>query len=461
MPRTRVDRRPSPRPSTPAPVPALQRTAGNHAVARALQRKPIMDAQDHVTAIRFTVGTEITTALAQKAKQLVNDAKLDDSDLEKLRTEALADATVNDDERMFMAGLLDASNAAALRKQQQFGHAGDSIDFPEASITPAARAKVADLDRPALSQKVQDEERKRDRATKASDGPGAIKHAQALEKAATAEVLRLAGTAFEPAARATLHLATFAGVAEQTVLRAMIAAASDSTPGDLALAGAVYVIAELSGSPVATDVLAGRIKIDEVPHSAMQRGEWAAYQPMGNTNKGDTIYLPTDLDPGNLGHRGAVVHELQHAADDKAATGPAIVSTARDQHELRAYRRQARFLLDTIDGLSGNDRTNAVSEAGTQWQAILAYAMAIEARSDLARFGPILATINANAVAGAISRQDVTAALNLPAARVEAFVLNLIRVGYGMSTPNKRKTLNDGLAGESLLDWINRPLPPP
>ncbi len=46
----------------------------------------------------------------------------------------------------------------------------------------------------------------------------------------------------------------------------------------------------------------------------------------------------------------AVVHELQHAQDDTAAAGPTLVSAARDQNELRAYRRQGRFLLDARCG---------------------------------------------------------------------------------------------------------------
>jgi hypothetical protein len=438
-----------------AAVVALQRSAGNHAVARALQRKIVTDAHDNVTAIRFTVGTELTAAFAAKAKAQANAGKVD---LEKLRGEALADDTVNDDERMFMAGLLDARNVAALKKQA-FAAAGDAIDFPEPSITPAARARVANLDRPGLSQDVASEERKRDKATKAGDGPGAIKHAQGLEKAATAEVLRLAGHKFEPAARATLALASMSGIAEQTVLRAMIAAASDSTPGDLALAGAVYAIAESSGSPVAADVLAGRIKVDEVPPSHFQGAEWAAYMAMGNGSKGDTVYLQTAFDPANLGHRGAVVHELQHAADDKASTGAAPASTARDQHELRAYRRQARYLLDAIDPLSGGDRQTAVSDASTQWQPMTAYSMALEARADPARDGPILRAINAGAVAGAIGSQDISAALTQPEPRVVAFTLSLIRAGYGMNTPAQLTVLGDGLAGDSLLDWIKRPRP--
>ena len=63
---------------------------------------------------------------------------------------------------------------------------------------------------------------------------------------------------------------------------------------------------------------------------------------------------------------------------------------ARDQGELSAYRKQARFLLDTIEPLTGSDRATAISDAASEWQQILALAMALEARADVARFGPIL-----------------------------------------------------------------------
>jgi hypothetical protein len=457
--RSRLRSRPHPLPAEtrralePDGVLALQRTAGNRAVTRALQRQVIAGQEGHGRTVRFTVGTEIAAAFAQKAKQLAADGKVSARDLEQLRTEALAgDETVDDDERMFMAALLDARNVAVLKKQP-LAAAGDAIDFPEPTITPAARARIADLDRPALSAGVQKEERARDRAAKANDGPGWGKHVQALDRTAKAEVLRLAGSAFAAAAQATLALGVHSGVGPETVLRAMIAAASDSTPGDLALAGAVYVIAVASGSPVAGDVLAGRIKVDQVPRSELKGGEWAAYQAAGSGAKGDTVYLPTDFDPANLGHRGAVVHELAHAKDDKAA-GTAVVAAARDQNELRAYRVQARFLLDTIAPLSGDERTNAVDEAATQWQPLTAYAMALEARSDVATFGPILGAVNQAATVGAISRRDLTAALNMRMADVEAFALRLIRGAYKM--PADPKILQDGLSGESILDWITR-----
>jgi hypothetical protein len=461
MPRERIERHRSVpattpmEPGRPAGILALQRTAGNHAVTQAIGRKVVDDAQGTVTGIRFTVGNELTAAFAQEAKHQADAGRID---IERLRTTALSsEESVDDNERMFIAALLDARNVAAL-KRTPFQRLPDSIEFPEGSITAAARAKVADLDRPKLPKAVGEEERARDHAAKVNDGAGWAKHVQKLDKAATAEVLRLAGTAFGASAHATLALAFHVALGAEQVLRAMIAAGSDSTPGDMTLAGAVFVIAHISGSPLEADLLAGRLKVDEVPQSTFKRGEWAAYQPLGNERKGDTIYLPTQFDPGNLGHQSAVVHELQHAEDDRAA-GPSLTRVTRDQLELRAYRRQARFLLDTIEPLTGTDRTTAISDAASEWQQIIALAMALEARADVARFGPILGAVNRAAVAGALPARTVTRALNDPVTQVEAAALQLIQVGYGMTATSR--SLQDGLSGESILDWVKKPMPPP
>jgi hypothetical protein len=160
-----------------AGILALQRSAGNHAVTRVLSRNVVTDAHDQLVGMRCTVGKELTAAFAQEAKRQAGAGRVD---AEKLRTAALSsDETVDDYERMFIAALLDVRNVAAL-KRTAFQQLPDSIEFHAASITPAARAKVANLDRPALKQAVTDEERARDRAAKASDGAGWNKHLQAL-----------------------------------------------------------------------------------------------------------------------------------------------------------------------------------------------------------------------------------------------------------------------------------------
>ena len=273
---------------------------------------------------------------------------------------------------------------------------------------------------------------------------------------------------FAPTANAALAVAEAWGVAPADVLRAAIAAASDSTPGDIALAAVVYVIARQSGSSVAGDVLAGRIKVDEVPRSALSGDEWAYYRPAASGGKGDTIAVPSDLDVTNLAHRGAVVHELTHAEDDKAARGPRVRKTARDMGEVRAYRRQARFLLDTVGALSATGSGAAVQaiaehQIASIWNPLILVALVIEALGDADRLKPVVVRINAAAPRARAEKSVIDELFTWGATRLEVRLQTLIRKpkeegGYGISSPEDNRTIQEGLSGESILDWINRPI---
>jgi hypothetical protein len=91
----------------------------------------------------------------------------------------------------------------------------------------------------------------------------------------------------------------------------------------------VYAIAHAEGNPLADDVKAGRIKVDEVRIVPAPPGVTGVVASdvttgLGHREKGDTIYLSTDFKITNLAHRALVVHELEHAAGDKSppATAP-------------------------------------------------------------------------------------------------------------------------------------------
>jgi hypothetical protein len=411
------------------------------------------------TGVKFTVGKELTPRFAAAAKKAVADGTFDDKDLEKLRLAALADdQSVDDNERMFMAGLLDLANVSLLRRQRF--EAGDKIEFAVGSITAARRARIGNLDRPAFPANVVTEAQAGAGALKQLDLGNALDHLSKMQSDSVAAIQRMTDPVKNVMA-AILARAAIDSVSPTLILRAMINAASDSTPGDLAMSAAVYVIAAEISSPLAEDVLSGKIKVDEVPHPALGK-DWAAYMAAGKGQKGDTLYIPSDFDIGNLGHRAAVVHELSHAADDKAVTGNRVEAIQRDAAELRAYRNQGRFQLTSIAGLSGTARTDAIRQAGSLWNAIVAYATALEARVDQRQFKPILVDINAAAPAGTgISDADLNGALTLNSATVETFVLALIRspIAYNLPTPESNKALVDGLRGPSILDWIDRPLP--
>jgi hypothetical protein len=87
---------------------------------------------------------------------------------------------------------------------------------------------------------------------------------------------------------------------------------------DRAVSAAAYVLARREGLPEAADLLAGRIKVDAVPSTYLPHNWHAMYAAEGGTTKGDTVYLPSMLDVSTLEGQASIIHELQHAADDRA-----------------------------------------------------------------------------------------------------------------------------------------------
>ena len=296
----------------------LQRAAGNHAVCRTLQRR--IDAAAKPPLARFEVGTDVNMVVAEAGWALTVDGVLDDSDIEQLRAVALTDDdSIGDNERMFMAALLDPQNVQHLHHEFRMGFLWGEIAFPVSSITAANRAKIRDFGRAASPE-----------GEKLLKARTASPRDAATRRAAIGRAIVGAAGAYAATARATLTLADSSGVSYDDVYRAMIAAASDSTAGDRAFAAVVFVLASRARMPVAGDVLAGRVKVDEVDASVIKKlGEntEAVYMPSAGRDpakpeyglKGDTIYLASTLDVSDVFSQSVVVHELTHATQDRAS----------------------------------------------------------------------------------------------------------------------------------------------
>lgn len=127
---------PQPNRRTAAAVLRLQAAAGNRAVARLLARDVVRDPQHKALGIKFTVGVEIRIGLAQKAQQLAAGG-IDDAKLRQLRAEALTvDETIDDDERMFMAGLLIRTTRTTSRRPRSRPGRRSRSRGPRSSATP-------------------------------------------------------------------------------------------------------------------------------------------------------------------------------------------------------------------------------------------------------------------------------------------------------------------------------------
>jgi hypothetical protein len=433
----------------PHPVLRLQRTVGNRAVCALLQRRH--EFRGDATYQLFKVGREIDTQLAQTAWALTVDGTLDPSDVETLRKVAESSGeTIDDNERMFMAALLDPQNVKRLHEQNPGGFVFGEAAFPQGSITAANRASIRDSGRAQAVAPAADVERL---LTGKTVGP----FQAAARKGQLQKLIVDTAGPFAPTARGTLALADNSGIDYATVYRAMIAGASDSTPGDRAFAGATYVIARRAGLDAeAKNILAGQIKVDEIDPAKLPDAI-AQYMPIAqeasDSFKGDTVYLKSTFDVTDVYMQGAVVHELTHADDDSQYWGTAEVSAA--DAELKAFLNQARYLLRELDKRSGADRAAAVKQvqAIAQPAELLSlYYMARVAKPVAAR--PRYEQIADDIQAGALVPLGAQDVLGAKGGWTDDWLW-----GEARSAVKKRSKKTDesvyvlnGLVGESLLD---------
>jgi hypothetical protein len=178
-------------------------------------------------------------------------------------------------------------------------------------------------------------------------------------------------------------------VAVKDVLEAMRAAASDSTPGDTVAAGTVYTIAVAAKHPLADDIKAGRIKVDEMPLD-----DQGKYMPSatGGLLKGDTLYLGLSFDITDLNDRGTVIHELEHASQDKPQKELVVKSGA--ELEPDAYVAGAGYLLDEIAALPEAKRADQAKKLVGRWSCLELFAAVIAARRASDRRSPALKVVN-------------------------------------------------------------------
>jgi Domain of unknown function (DUF4157) len=446
-----------------------QATAGSRSATRLLQRR-VIGVAGHASDIEFTVGKEIPVALAKKAKAAAAGG-ITPVQLGNLREVALADGTVSDDERMFLAGLLEADNAAAVAAMT--ATPGSAVTFSVPSIRPHMD-QVKDIGRATPDPEVTKELKAAYDEYFDNFNP----HMRAARDAAIKQIHKLAGPAWRKQADAVIALSTlWAG----ETLVAMIAAASDSTPGDMVMAGAVYAIAAQASHPLVADLKAGRIKVDQLPGSA-KGGEFAYYKSDGGGEKGDTIYLYSDFDVNNLAHRRAVIHELEHALDDKSTTARHWRPSKHDDAEVRAYRAGSRYTLERLAVLQdrvksaarmGEDKERqaatkalekAIGELAAQFHPIHLIGLALEAHRNLPLYQMLVVSVNAAAPAAQqMEGMRLAKLLSDPVDVVEAELRDRIQDELELKKPDgtidpvKNRGRFDALSGESVLDTIDLP----
>jgi hypothetical protein len=411
-----------------ASVLALHAAIGNAAVGRLL-RKPIFDDKDKLTGIEFTVGDEIDASLAQLAKSLAKDG-VTDKERDSLRERALKDATITDNERMFLAGLLDPANAKLVADASM--KRGTKVTFTRKSIQ-ANLATIRELGRQQRDPSVTEEK----------------------------QIGALATGTWAKQAKALVAFAKANKVELKDVLGAMLAAGSDNTAGDMVMAGTVFAIAASVKHPMAPFLLSGKLKVDQLARKdAVSDSAFVLYIALGGgERKGDTIYVPAGLDITDLDQRADIVHELKHAADDqKAPASGTIKVDKRDEAEVRGYRAAARYKLDQIAGLTGDARKTAIKAVAKRLDPLKLLALMLET-SDMA----VVVEIRDKAA----KKPEV----RLPDERfkelkegtkgpIETELTNGIFTAYEIVDDPSNMGPLDSFSGESLLDWADRPVPP-
>ena len=425
--------------------------------ASVAHRAVVRDARDNPTDFEFRAGVELRPDLMRLAQRLLAGGVLDARGLRALHDNAIAfHGTVDDYERMFMAGLTVASNAAALSAVRIA--AGAAVKFPLATITPNMQA-VIDIGRESMPRSVQEPLARAVAAMQRGDVVAVAQQAARADVAAEREIRTLAGS-FRPAAVETISLAQARGVPIADVLDAMLAAASDSTPADRVAAATVFTTARAAGLPIADDVKAGHVKVDALVPSILARipgatGAVAFYAPVAQESgvKGDTIYLPTTFDITDLFDRSGLVHELTHAQDDRAAGGGRVQARLTEQLEANAYRVQGRYLLEELEATPAATRPAVIANVAGRGGVLAFLGMVVESLADRRRFEPLIVAVAA-AARPPVAERAVQAALNRGPAQFQADLLARIRAAYALE-PGQTSKL-DGLAGESLVSWIFR-----
>ncbi len=435
---------------------------GNTRNGLILNRIPILDAHNKFTEMEFEIGKEITSAFAWKAKQLTADGNLSNKDIRRLRLkEIIRLGTLEDGPRMFIAGLLDATN---ITKLQGFRiRKGSKIRFPFSTITQARMNQVKDLDRGTLPGKITREYKSAFGALTSGDFKEMQKHLDAAERIALKETTKKLKPYNKQSAR-LIKFCTSNKINLVRVLEAMYAAASDNNNADWLLAANMYAIASEAGHPMANDIHQGRIKADAVYQQVFKKYQLppntiAIYVSHANVMgaKGDTIYANPNLNILKIFDRSVVIHELTHAKDDKAES---TTRAPKDERilgmEEKAFKAQALYILKQIKQITNaKEKNKAVKKLikSIKKDYIQQLSIMLMARKEKPTYNQELADIFTKR-----PFKLTPAKINILLSKTVPFYENLLRtkiLTVYRITPATTGQL-EGLAGESMINWIFR-----
>ena len=421
-----------------------------------VQRELIRNAQKQAIAFRFRPGVELKSNFLRIAYARVKDGTVSNADLRRLRRHALSvRKTLNDHERMFMAGLLSQEN----RQTFVDSRGTKRFQFPITSITSARRERINNLDRQAPAAVLAEMQEYTD-ALARGDLHDAIKQSQELTAASDKAIIQVSGP-FKASAKALLRYIKVNKIDSVDVLDAMINAASDNGSGDRLLSGIVYAVAKQAGHSMTGKVKSGQVKIDALTPAAKEaipefKGNQASYVSAATASglKGDTLYLLSTMMITSLYHRSAIIHELNHAKTDAAA--PAQGKAQKElQHieEAKAYKAQAKYIYAQLTGKPAKQQASMAKTLVRQAPESLLTALVVVAKAAPQRRRALLEIINQQ-FAPPMPARSLDILFAESNAKTEKRLIDAINKAYGINKDPKKRHVShkDGLRGESILD---------
>jgi hypothetical protein len=246
---------------------------------------------------------------------------------------------------------------------------------------------------------------------------------QAVDTAIEQQILTIGGKQFADQATKLTISAQFdkPAVPLMEVITAMNNAAADGTPGDQIMAGTVYVVARRFNHSTAPKILNGTIKVDALIPSVYNRllggGDATySYSTDEDVRKANTLYVPTDTDIFQLGHRALIIHELTHAEDDLSRPTEQLVDALA--LESRAYEAQGKHWLDEN---IANPGPGFIASAASYVSGnnLYYWSMLLAAKRDRTKYETLFVNICSTAPASK-NAATVTADLGLPEATISA-----------------------------------------
>jgi len=268
--------------------------------------------------------------------------------------------------------------------------------------------------------------------------------------------IRRAASAHRQLANMLIEYSHDAGISGRSVLAAMDGSGASGL--DRLLTGVVFAVGRAANHPATAAVVDGRVRVRRAPDNVL--GDLsAAYisQDLPSGLRKDTFYATSELWPNDLGHRGLIIHELQHAHQDGTGRLDPGQAPTGARAEFEAYRTQARYvtqqLLASRRSRDPNAATGAAIQAGGSLNAPLVVALAIELKGgggDLALLREVLSYAPGDLGVGP---RDADRLFALPVEELERRQASVLVRGYreaGIDLSTHAPF--DGWAGHSAAD---------